>query len=224
MILGNHHIDMAADEATSSSASNRAEEEKIHRLRFMEKSLLIELDYIRRLEEMLRNPDEILHNNAAGTESYSDETTRCDDNEQDYETVYQIDHVYDYDRAIEKGFSQMYSDLDCSVHAHDQNKPMYTPEMWIKLWELFRDSTSFPFPIPNSRERPEEPYRAAHTTDGKGRGVFASRDIAKGSLVHPGHPNTVFFLNSKSWHRFVSSLPKMFACGKFVCPSFVDAR
>jgi hypothetical protein len=41
----------------------------------------------------------------------------------------QIDHGYDYDRSIKKGFARVYSDLDCSVRARDQNKPMYAPEM-----------------------------------------------------------------------------------------------
>ena len=47
MILGNFYGD--ADKATSSSSA----EDKIQRLRFLEKSLLIELDYIRRLKEKL---------------------------------------------------------------------------------------------------------------------------------------------------------------------------
>ena len=240
MILGNFHGD--ADKATSTSSA----EDKIQRLRFLEKSLLIELDYIRRLKEMLNNPSDILHKSTAN-ESCSVEATGCGIDEMRFrrdtpreiiantisgatwptlappssknETIYLIDHDYDIDRASERGFVGMYDDFDCYGHAIDQNKPMYTPEMWRKLWEVFRDSTLFPFPIPKAHECPQEPFYAAYTTDGKGRGVFASRNITKGSLVHPGHPNTVFFLDSKSWHHFVSSLPKMIACGK--CPAIV---
>lgn len=253
MILGNYHGD--ADNATSSSKR----EEKIHRLRFLEKSLIVELDYVLRLEKIALDPDEILYN-AASTESCSDETTECGSDEIRFrrdtpgemitntisgaswtslvttsksessvttsksEFSYKVDHEYDYGRAMKRGFALMYDDFDCGDHARDQNnqnKPIYTPEMWRKLWEIYRDSTSFPYPIPKAHECPEEPFYEAHTTDGKGRGIFASRNITKGSLVHTGHPNTVFFLDAKSWHRFVSSLPKMFACGK--CPAFVRA-
>jgi hypothetical protein len=138
----------------------------------MEKSLLVELDYVRRLEEMSRNADEILGNNATGKESCSDETTRCDENPYGNETAHHIDHAYDYDRVIEEGFSRMYSDLVCSVHARDQDKPMYTPEMWRTLCDIFRDSTSFPFPIPDAREQlPEGPsFRADRNRGRKGTG------------------------------------------------------
>ncbi len=242
MILGNYHG--YVDKSTSSGNA----EERIDRLRFLEKSLLVELEYIQQLMDMSKNPDEILHNVNA-TECYGDVTMGCSYDEMRYQqdtprdnvianvvsraswpalvpqrtpkntppqtkSIYQIDHKYNFDRAMKRGFGRMYDDLNCYDHATDQNKPMYTPEMWRKLWEIFRDSTLFPFPIPNDDECPEEPSYAAHTTDGKGRGIFASRNITEGSLVHPGHPNTVFFLDSTSWHRFVSSLPKMFACGK----------
>jgi hypothetical protein len=53
----------------------------------------------------------------------------------------------------------------------------------------------FPFPMPKAHECPKEPVYAAYTADELGRCVFASRNITKGSLVHPGHPNT--FLDSK---------------------------
>ena len=211
MVLGNYHGD--ADKATSISSAV----DKIQRLRFLEKSLLIELDYIRRLKEMLNNPSDILHKSTAN-ESCSVEATGCGIDEMRFrrdtpreiiantisgatwptlappssknETIYLIDHDYDINRASERGFVGMYHDFDCPDHAAEQNKPMYTPEMWRKLWEVFRDESLFPFPIPNAHECPEEPFYAAYTTDGKGRGVFASRNITKGSLVHPGHPNT----------------------------------
>ena len=70
----------------------------------------------------------------------------------------------------------------------------------------------FPFPIPNETECPVEPFRADHTTDGKGRGCFVTRRIEKGSLIHSGHPNTVFFLDNEAWYRFATSLPTMLAC------------
>lgn len=232
MIMGDYH---ANDEGT---------EENIHRLRFLEKSILIELAYIRTLEEMTKCPDEFLAANyakesaASTTEFFSNGTTECGiDEDKKYtlremitntislatwpslaslptkiETSYKLDHDYDFDWSLKHGFSRMYHVLECSVHARDQNKPMYTPEMWGQLWALFQESTLYPFPIPKAHECPEEPFHAAYTKDGKGRGVFASRNISKGSLVHAGYPNTVFFLDAESWFRFVSLLPKMIAC------------
>ena len=117
----------------------------------------------------------------------------------------------DYDWVTANGFGRMYTKLNCHDHAYDQEKPIYTPEMWRILWESFRISTLFPFPIPDAGECPDEPYYVAHSV-GKGRGNFAARNITKGSLVHSGHPNTVFFLDAKSWFRFVTALPRFMAC------------
>ncbi|KAL3762127.1 hypothetical protein ACHAWU_001578 [Discostella pseudostelligera] len=119
--------------------------------------------------------------------------------------------VIDYDWVAANGFGRMYRSLNCHNHARDQEKPLYTTEMWRRLWDTFRKSTLFPFPIPDANERTDEPYYVAHSV-GKGRGNFASRNITKGSLVHSGHPNTVFFLDAKSWFRFVVGLPKPMAC------------
>lgn len=117
--------------------------------------------------------------------------------------------VIDYDWAAANGFGRMYRSFNCHNHARDQEKPLYTTEMWRKLWDIFRKSTLFPFPIPDANE--SGPYYVAHSV-GKGRGNFASRNITKGSLVHSGHPNTAFFLDAKSWFRFVVGLPKPMAC------------
>ena len=102
--------------------------------------------------------------------------------------------------------------MNCREHAYDQTKPIYTRDMWDAVWKAYRESTLYPFPIPTSEECHDETFYVNYTTDGKGRGNFASHDIPKGSLVHSGHPNTVFFLDNKSYWRFVTSLPKMYAC------------
>ncbi|KAL7525207.1 hypothetical protein ACHAXR_000903 [Thalassiosira sp. AJA248-18] len=55
------------------------------------------------------------------------------------------------------------------------------------------------------------PYHAKFSS-GKGRGLFASRDIAKGELVHDGDVTDVIFPDAIAWRRFVFSLPRDFAC------------
>jgi len=234
MIMGDYHV---RDDVGNTTISKN--EEQIFRLRFLEKSILIELEYMKILDEiMTKNPDEILSaynaNNAAKAHQKNKPTTLGETiadtiSSASWPTIasppqlkhtdssFKLDHDYDYDSSLKKGYLEMYSDLNCWYHARDQNKPMYTPEMWEILWKAFRESTLFPFP---SDERPKEPFYAAYTKDDKGRGVFASRKITKGSLVHAGYPNTVFFLDKKSWFRFVSLLPKMFACGKSECAQY----
>lgn len=219
MILGNH--------------PDASSEGEIARLIFIEKSLQMELDFIRRLKAMKKG-----RGDATNPTHFSDDeqNKRRSINATNViistiggatwpnwatpppEMVTQtgeMDHTCDYDWVAKNGFAWMHERLHCRAHAHSQDpkvKPIYTPDMWRKLWEAFEESTLFPFPIPTSDERPVEPFHVSMTTNGKGRGNFASRRIPKGSLIHAGHPTTVFFLDNDAWFRFVSLLPKMYAC------------
>lgn len=56
------------------------------------------------------------------------------------------------------------------------------------------------------------PYYAAHSADGRGRGLFASRDIKKGELIHDGGPGDIIFPNGMSWRRLIFNLPRNKAC------------
>mmetsp|Transcript_2751 Transcript_2751/g.4830 ORF Transcript_2751/g.4830 Transcript_2751/m.4830 type:complete len:170 (+) Transcript_2751:71-580(+) len=55
------------------------------------------------------------------------------------------------------------------------------------------------------------PFYAKHSP-GKGRGLFASRDIKRGELTHDGTNTNVMFPDVSSWRRFVFSLPRNRAC------------
>jgi len=57
------------------------------------------------------------------------------------------------------------------------------------------------------------PYYAKQS-EGKGRGLFASRDIKKGELVHNGEISDIVFpgYDAIKWKEFVFSLPRDFAC------------
>ena len=59
---------------------------------------------------------------------------------------------------------------------------------------------------------PVPPSYYAKSSPGKGRGVFASRDIAEGELVHDGTHSDVVFPHAIAWRRFVFSLPNHMAC------------
>ncbi|KAL7551026.1 hypothetical protein ACHAWF_014232 [Thalassiosira exigua] len=213
MILGDHPDASREDDL----------EGVIARLWFIEKSLQMELDYIRRLK-MLRESgtleqfDNETHSiqpeiivPIEGGEGSTNAADAVIDAVKGATWPTWVGNGYDYDWIVEREFFTLYAKLKCKSQTYNQNKPMYTPEMWNLLWEAYRESTLFPFPVPEAGDS-SKLYYAKHTSDGKGRGNFASEDIPAGSLVHSGHPNTVFFLDNKSWYRFVTLLPKMFAC------------
>lgn len=239
MILGDYRV---VDGRTMTDISDSEDEETI-RLRFIEKSLQMELDYIRRLRSLEKGIDDVGVDAADSSTPPTCESGGVKSDAKEGERVgsvsnvihytihegtwpawavlaskdteaqtYNIDHEYDYDWLTENGFAWMHDMLNCRKHAHDQKKPMYTSEMWMTLWRAFQDSTLFPFPIPEPGECPEKPIYVGQTTDNKGRGNFAARNLKKGSLVHAGQPSTVFFLDADSWYRFVSLLPTMMAC------------
>ena len=56
-----------------------------------------------------------------------------------------------------------------------------------------------------------QPYYAK-VSDGKHRGLFASRDIRKGEVVHDGTHLDVAFPDAKAYRRFVFALPRRTAC------------
>jgi len=231
-------------------------DEDIERMEFIERSIRLELDYIRRLRKALKEPDDILGNinitdttpkkktsinnvaevvidaiseatwpsiatsstnSTTRTKAYYDMSTRLNTTTNPNNP----DEVYDYDWASVYGFGNMHEEWQCREHAHSQTKPIYTPEMWDMLWKAFVHSTLFPFPIPaeaklctqtNHESCAEQPFYVNITTDGKGRGNFASRNITKGEQIYNGHPNTVFFLDGNSFYRFITSLPRKVAC------------
>lgn len=250
MVLGDYHPATTTDE----------EDEDIERMKFIERSIRLELDYIRRLRKSLKDPDRVVlsninitattttkkkktpvkdavvevvidaireatwpsiatssTNSSTTTKAYYDMTTSLNTTTNPEKP----DEVYDYDWASIYGFGNMHEEWNCRKHAHSQSKPIYTPEMWDMLWNTFVESTLFPFPVPaeaklctqtNHQSCPEQPFNVQITTDGKGRGNFAARNITKGEQIYNGHPNTVFFPDRSSFNRFITSLPREVAC------------
>lgn len=54
------------------------------------------------------------------------------------------------------------------------------------------------------------PFIAKHGS--RGRGLFATRDITKGEIVHDGGIDSVPFPNAKLYRNFVFNLPRNRAC------------
>lgn len=118
--------------------------------------------------------------------------------------------------------AEIHQHFSCNVHAQDQSKPLHTLETWTLFREKYAINVDADFkfddPIP-----PTEGYSidiahllpppfVANFSPGKGRGVFATRNIEKGELVHDGNRSAMQFTDTLAWRRFVFSLPRKMAC------------
>eukprot|EP00984_Skeletonema_dohrnii_P011122 scaffold4420_cov135-Skeletonema_dohrnii-CCMP3373.AAC.6 len=56
------------------------------------------------------------------------------------------------------------------------------------------------------------PFYAESTNMGRRRGLFASRDMRKGEVVHDGTDSDVTFPDAMAYRRFVFALPRKTAC------------
>jgi preprotein translocase subunit SecG len=135
--------------------------------------------------------------------------------------------------------SYTYTDIrdyfNCRERSKDMNKPLPSLDDWNLLrqtYTLIVDNTkTWNDPIPptegysfqqqqqqGGNEEGEEvaippPYYAKQS-EGKGRGLFASRDIKEGELVHDGEISDIVFPadDAMKWKEFVFSLPRDLAC------------
>ncbi|KAL7550210.1 hypothetical protein ACHAWF_013442 [Thalassiosira exigua] len=111
--------------------------------------------------------------------------------------------------------------FNCHEHSHDQTKPIQSLEDWeyfrSKYNEIVEKAATFDDPVPPTLgyslvDRGPPPYYPKHTADGRGRGMYATRYIRKGELVHDGRDSDVVFPDGMSWRRYVFSLPRTKAC------------
>ncbi len=67
------------------------------------------------------------------------------------------------------------------------------------------------------------PIKAGQTKDGKGRGIFATRDIKKGEMTYGGSRNYIFFRGGHEYRRYLDVFDDETACDimimkmKFTC-------
>ena len=133
-------------------------------------------------------------------------------------------------------FSELRDYFDCSEHAYDLNKALPTLNEWMVLHQQYRELVdSEPLALLKSIVPPTlgyshgsssdsgsssvndidhdipPPYYAGQS-DGKGRGLFASRPIRKGELVQNGPQSSVIFPNATAFRRLIVNLPRMTAC------------
>ena len=105
--------------------------------------------------------------------------------------------------------------------------PIYTDEQWAyfrKIWSAQggKDMKYKKHDIRRSLAPPDlvPPFKAGQTKDGKGRGVFATRDIKKGEMTYGGSKHYIFFTTGHDYRRFLDALDDETACDlmKFTWP------
>mmetsp|Transcript_21968 Transcript_21968/g.46355 ORF Transcript_21968/g.46355 Transcript_21968/m.46355 type:complete len:277 (+) Transcript_21968:214-1044(+) len=108
--------------------------------------------------------------------------------------------------------------FDC--RGRDKSQPLHSLEEWQfmrrKYNEVVDASVKFDDAIPPTLgytlSGGSPPPFYAKLSPGKGRGLFASREINEGELIHIGGKSAVTFPNGMSWRMFVFSLPRDLAC------------
>jgi len=118
------------------------------------------------------------------------------------------------------GYHGFRDNFRCHGYLSDRTKPLPTMEDWetmLKAYNQVVDPTyKFDPEIPPTQgyrlnEDGPPPYYAKLSL-GKGRGLFASRDIQEGEIVHNGTKSDVVFPNETSWKRFMFAMPRKMAC------------
>eukprot|EP00584_Thalassiosira_punctigera_P003877 CAMPEP_0172540112 /NCGR_PEP_ID=MMETSP1067-20121228/11183_1 /TAXON_ID=265564 ORGANISM="Thalassiosira punctigera, Strain Tpunct2005C2" /NCGR_SAMPLE_ID=MMETSP1067 /ASSEMBLY_ACC=CAM_ASM_000444 /LENGTH=330 /DNA_ID=CAMNT_0013325897 /DNA_START=16 /DNA_END=1008 /DNA_ORIENTATION=- len=110
----------------------------------------------------------------------------------------------------------------CRSRSKDDAKPLPSAEEWELMRKTFTEvvdsAKEWDDPVPPtlgySLEKgvPVPPPYFPRASPGKGRGLFASRYIRKGEIVHDGTHSDVVFPDAVAWRRFVFSLPRDLAC------------
>ena len=120
------------------------------------------------------------------------------------------------------GFYDIRHYFDCKGYAHDDKKPLTTlsvyNDMQQKYKEIVIEHPSWDQdPIPptegytlHTDKAGPSPFYADHGEHG--RGLFASRDIQMGELVHDGTHSDMVFPTGQHWRAYILSLERRMAC------------
>ena len=121
---------------------------------------------------------------------------------------------------VDWGFTSIRLKFKCDPYVENGFKPLPTMEYWQMIRDTYNkevnSSYTFDELVPPTQgyrlnEAGGPPYYAK-VSEGKDRGLFASRDIKKGEVVHDGYKSDVVFPDAMAWRRFVFSLPRRAAC------------
>lgn len=118
------------------------------------------------------------------------------------------------------GYHDFEENFKCQSYFNDRKKPVPDMEFWETMLKAYNQEVDptykFDADVPPTKgyrhdENGPPPYYAK-LSPGKGRGLFASRDIQKGEIVHDGTKSDVVFPDGLTWKRFVFALPRKMAC------------
>ena len=121
------------------------------------------------------------------------------------------------------------TDSDTGKRIDSKSLKIYTQEEWDYFKKVWRDqggldpSKQYPKGDRRLSKAPPDlipPFKAGLTKDGKGRGVFATRDIKKGEMTYGGTKNYIFFTTGHDYRRFLDAFDDEIACDlmKFTWP------
>lgn len=125
------------------------------------------------------------------------------------------DHAYhgdDEDNTTPQTIEQMRRSRNCQTYSTEV-RPLYTEEDWRRFRRIYTDTGGGTIAV----DAPEPagfvpPMRSGQTTDGKGRGVFATRDLRRGERTYGGKRNFAFFRDGPSYRAFLAALADGEAC------------
>ena len=122
---------------------------------------------------------------------------------------------------IDWGFGRIRRRFKCDDYVDNAIKPVPSMGYWSIIRDAYKNQVdpSFEFDalVPPTQgyrfnEAGEGPPYYAKLSESKDRGLYASRDIAKGEIVHDGRKSDVVFPDAMAWRRFVLALPRKAAC------------
>jgi hypothetical protein len=120
-------------------------------------------------------------------------------------------------------FDQIVSHYDCKKQAEDKSKPIPSLAQWLFLRKQYKefvnDKVTFDDPVPPTLGYSwtmdpvhKTPPFYAKLDPMRGRGLYASRNINKGEVVHYWNDSDVIFPDPYAFRQFIFSLPKRMAC------------
>ncbi|KAL7471831.1 hypothetical protein ACHAXS_012708 [Conticribra weissflogii] len=103
---------------------------------------------------------------------------------------------------------QLQNHYECQSCDSSATRTLPTPQHWQTLRTIYRSlgGTTVEHDETNTPEDFIPPTRSGHTTDGKGRGIFATRTIRKGERTYGGKKNFAFFSTGDEFRNYVDAV------------------
>lgn len=111
-------------------------------------------------------------------------------------------------------YSELYNYFDCD-QVFSKKRPLPREDIWMHAQQTFENLMTDSFKNVNEKAtRRKDGFHVAHEakyTLSKGRGIFATEDIPKGTLVWSTR-RTIFFASGSLYRKFLIDIDRNFAC------------